>query len=210
MSRLEEYIKRIKKGLQRNHVELECPAAYYNGKMVLFEECHDQAASHAFGGDLPAIRNAPSNAILHLVLDINPSLSSLFDEVRLPAIPLVFPFRHDGGRIEYRVDANGGIEIERLQPEEAEPEWPYSNYPEIFPVKRFCCSEPIDIKREQFERMVPQGLWQEDPCEIVVVVPPSQEYGISMWGPEGDDEGVVCFFYINSKSGTVCAGNQCW
>ena len=49
----------------------------------------------------------------------------------------------------------------------------------------------------------------EDPDKIIGVVPPSEAYGVSLWGDMGDAEGVLCIFEISIKSGKVKTYNIC-
>lgn len=49
-----------------------------------------------------------------------------------------------------------------------------------------------------------------DPAKgVVVIVPPSDDYGVSLWGDAGDAERVQVIFEIDPADGTVSASNQC-
>lgn len=208
MNKIETYYQEIIRGLNKGFVDLKCPVAYHRGKMVLFTECADDKG-HIFGGGIPKITNQPPNSRLQTLLNISTSACDLFNHLDINNLPLIFPFQHDGGAIQYTVQSDSEIKINSLDPAEFAVDWPYEHYPECFGKKYFCNSDSFDITESNFEKILPQGLWKEDANEMVVVVPPSTEYGVSLWGEMGDDEGVMCVFYINPKTKAVRATNQC-
>jgi hypothetical protein len=212
MDKFDSYLENIRKGIKEKYVVLDCPVAFYKGKMVIFAHTDTSGSAHVFGGSLPTILNTPSGSRLHALLNIDVSSCELLNGVRFSKIPLIYPFTHDGGSVSYTISPEGNaVKIENLEPAKASDTWPYSGYPEILPLRSLTSSHAIDITRDEFEIILWQGLWQQDlENELVVVMPsPSEEYGVSLWGEDGDNAGVMCVFYINTLTGGIRAENQC-
>jgi hypothetical protein len=49
----------------------------------------------------------------------------------------------------------------------------------------------------------------EQPAELLVAVPPPATLGFSMWGPDGDREGVTVVFECDLAERTIRAYNRC-
>ncbi len=212
MDKFNSYLENIKKGIKEKYVVLGCPAAFYKEKMVIFSHTDTSTAAHVFGGNLPAILNAPSGSRLHALLNIDALSCKLLNGGRFSKIPLIYPFTHSGGSVAYTISPEGNtVRIENLEPVKASDTWPYSGYPDVLPTRLLTSSPAIDITRDEFEILLWQGLWQKDPeNEMVVVMPsPSKEYGVSLWGEDGDNAAVMCVFYVNILTGEVRAENQC-
>lgn len=191
--------------------QLEGPVLAVRTKIRLADfGSHD--GLHRFGGPLAlTVRGGSSKSLkLHRVLTLR--LSDPLVGFSVPGVtefPLVYGFVHDGCRLSYRVIADGQIEVLKGPTGSADADWPYRRYPAAFPEKRFALREDGVIEAEQVNELTWQGVEGIDPAEgVVVIVPPSETYGISLWG-DGDDELVQVVFEIDPKTGTVAAYNQC-
>ncbi len=171
-----------------------------------------KAGLHRFGGPLALdVRGTGGKGLtLHRLLTLalsDPLMGFTMNGVT--QLPLVYGFVHDGCRLKYRVISDGQIEM--LEAPKASPpaDWPYARYPAEFPEKRFGLRDDGEIEPDQVNELTWQGVEEIDPAEgVVAIVPPSKQYGMSLWG-DGDDELVQVVFEIDPKSGTVAAYNQC-
>jgi hypothetical protein len=64
------------------------------------------------------------------------------------------------------------------------------------------------ISRKMITRLTWQGLNDEAAEQLVVVVRPSNSFGISLWGDSGDAEEVEVIFCISLETGRVSVSNQ--
>ena len=69
-------------------------------------------------------------------------------------------------------------------------------------------SRPEQLTLEQVSELTWQGIDDATERAAVVVVPPSDAYGVSLWG-EGDAEEVQVVFRIETATGIVSVSNQC-
>ena len=189
--------------------DLIYPFLLYSGKMVVFVPSDDDGYKHQFGGALPADAKLPETAMIHLLFDINVKTCSILSGIDMARIPLVFPFRHDGGQIEYRCDRNGAIDVLSVSPELPTEDWPYENYPDAFTAVPFASSKPIECDREEYQEMFDDVAPGADSDSALIAIPPSEDYGVSLWGEIGDAEWVECAFVVNTKTGMITAETQC-
>jgi hypothetical protein len=69
--------------------------------------------------------------------------------------------------------------------------------------------KPKRIRREQVTELTCQGLPDEAADQLVVVVYPSKQFGVSLWGEEGDLELVEVILLVDPETGRVSVTNQC-
>ena len=171
-----------------------------------------KAGLHRFGGplELDVRATGGQSPALHRVLTLSlndPLLGFQIDGVT--EIPLVYRFVYDGCELKYHVAGDRHIEVLAMSPRSPSADWPYSSYPSAFPEKRFGLRDDGEIEPEQVHELTWQGVVGIDPAEgVVAIVPPSEEYGVSLWG-DGDDELVQVIFEIDPRARTVAAYNQC-
>lgn len=167
---------------------------------------------HTFGGPLNlSVHLVPtSERPLHRVLTLDLSDSRL--GVRIPNVtllPLLYGFVYEGCVLEYQVISDEEIRVIDLWPETSLEEWPYEDYPDHFPVRPVQIGQPRSISREKVPELTCQGLPSEAADQLVVVVYPSQTFGISLWGRWGDAEMVEVIFRVEPDTGRVFVRNQC-
>lgn len=191
--------------------QVERPVVVVRGRVRL-AEFGGSAGPHRFGGplDLDVRGTGGTPIVLHRVLTLALSDPLLGVSMRgIAELPLVYGFLHDACRIKYRVISERRIEM--LEMPEAPPstDWPYENYPSVFPELRFALRDDGEIDPDDVEDLTWQGVEEIDPAEgMVAIVPPSAKYGVSLWG-DGDEEMVQVVFEVDPEAGTVVATNQC-
>ena len=168
--------------------------------------------NHFFGGpnDLQVLGFPEGQPMLHRVLNLDlndPQIN--FALAGIQQLPLLYGFVFNGCEVQYRVLSDGVIQIEHLTPSSALPDWPYSEYPVDF------ARVPIQITGVQVadeETIDALTWWMFEPSksnELWVNVPPNPQFGVSLWGPEGDAEGVELVFRIDPDTKTVTVRNEC-
>ena len=190
------------------HEALAHPIVIHDGSVIVLIRASHGGGSHIFGGSIPVEWSVPDDAMLHLLFTISTAKASILAEQSISEIPLVFPFRHDGGRIKYRL-RGGNVIVEELDPVEPSDDWPYSGYPEQFPELEFGTSKPFDLERSEFEFLVDEDIKEISREHVVFVIPPRSDYNVSLWGEMGDAEMVQCVFIFDPASGLVTAENRC-
>ena len=85
---------------------------------------------------------------------------------------------------------------------------PYRNYPTLLPYIPITVVKRKKQTWKQFAGEFP-NMKEEQPSDLVVVVPPPMTIGVSLWGREGDAEGVAMVFECDLQGMTVTAYNVC-
>jgi hypothetical protein len=132
---------------------------------------------------------------------------SLYFGLRYPACQLSYDVKvTDGVNAQYINDWETKTQITAMTPVTSEPNWPYRNYPALLPYVRMKEIERVPMTPEQFaEQHIQQGLPELTAAEICVVVPAISVFGVSMWGPAGDDAGTQIVFLYGYKTHEVRA-----
>lgn len=172
---------------------------------------------HRFGGLLALdVRGAPQEKPpLHRVVTL--SLADPLVGIEMEGItelPLVYGFVFDGCRMKYRVVSNEVIEILELDPDEPSDDWPYPPFPSEFPSKPFAWVDGGTIDPERVESLSWQGFEGVDDGfdpqkSVALIVPECADYGVSLWGGDGDDGLIQVIFEIDPKKRIVSAKNAC-
>lgn len=176
--------------------------------MSVFKRPDDGEFPHRFGGELPAGAVIPKGVILHALLHIDTTKCAALEGLVTSTLPLIYPFRYDGGRIVYHWN-DKNLTIDELTPDEPDEEWPYEDFPDILPQSTMGSSAAFDVEREEFEELLWQGVPGVSDDKVIVVVPPREDYNVSLWGEYGDPEMVQCVFVFDPATGKVIAESQC-
>ena len=185
------------------------PVCWYDGQLIAFGEYPDLPRDHVFGGPLPEDVTMPSGAVLHTVMTLECSTIAGLSGLPLARLPMLYPFRHSGGLIEYTVAADGAVQVEHVDGPAPTDGWPYEAYPVELPRVWLGAAPPVPVALDWVRDMLPQGLDDASPDDLVLVVPSPLPFGVSLWGEDGDAEGVVCVFVLSPRAGRVRAHNQC-
>lgn len=147
-------------------------------------------------------------ARLHQVASLSPSnLPVLGDAPWIGELPLVYGFRFDGCSLEYRFETNT-IQVLHISPESSTEGWPYHDYPPLLPYIPITATQPISEDWDAFASRFP-NLPEEQPAELVAVVPPAFLIGQSLWGRSGDLEEVCIVFECYLSEKRVACYNVC-
>lgn len=122
-------------------------------------------------------------------------------------IPLFYGFSYSGCDLKYTLSMQG-IELVSIDPKSTFPDWPYRNYPALLPYVPLEVAGVSKLSWKKFTAFA-ENLPDEQPAEIVVLVPPPATVGYSMWGYDGDAERVTLVFEIQTKTRSVHAYNVC-
>jgi hypothetical protein len=87
-------------------------------------------------------------------------------------------------------------------------DWPYRDYPPILPYVPLAVSKRKKQSWRQFAADFP-NMKEDQPSDLVVVVPPPATIGVSLWGLTGDSEGVAIVFECDLETQKVTAYNVC-
>jgi hypothetical protein len=96
-----------------------------------------------------------------------------------------------------------------MTPKAPTDDWPYERYPGHFAEKRVIFGRPKQISPKEITELTCQGLDKQAGDQLVAVVRPSETFGVSLWGEEGDAEMVELIFRVQPETGQVSVSNQC-
>ena len=193
----------------------ERPVALWGG--VLYEADVGQRREpvktmHTFGGglDLEARGFPQGKRPLHRLLTLDLSDENL----ALPAtqhrlLPFCYGFAYSGCRLTYKVLDDATLEIETFDPKAPTVDWPHADYPKQFESRPMTWRRVRSMSNEEAQGLTWQGLDVDIDSQLIVVVPPSKDYGVSLWGDIGDAEQVQVVFSFDPVSAIVRATNQC-
>lgn len=192
-----------------NPDQLIFPAAFYGGCIYYFERSDCWSASY-FGGPSSVTRNGLSFGPrpLHHVVTIG-SKDVPADGFIL-SLPLLYGMCFSGCSLRYRVVSATAIEVLEMEPTTSSEDWPYPMYPAYLPYVplRIAKAERCDIS--EFTKLSCQPDRKFDDTSLIVIVPASPVLGVSLWGADGDAEGVQVVFEFDSRTKIVSASNQCY
>jgi hypothetical protein len=122
-------------------------------------------------------------------------------------LPLIYGFRFDGCDLKYRF-SDSEIEVLSISPSKSSDDWPYYNYPALLPYLQIEANTPLAEDWDSFASNFP-NLPEEQPAELVAIVPPALQIGHSLWGKGGDSEGVCIVFECDLSTKIVHSYNIC-
>jgi hypothetical protein len=191
------------------------PFIYVGNRLTVLERTSSEQDSF-FGGPLELKTGSTEPVRLHRTLTICAShLSGENLPVLLGSIPLIYAFQHEQNQIEYRLRGNEipgqgllineqAIDHLSLDTSTYSPEWPYRHYPPIFPLINLAARELGHMEPDEFrDRFLPQVEWGS--TDAIVGLPTNRTLGFSMWGLEGDKQGIVLLFRVDLKDLSVVA-----
>lgn len=123
-------------------------------------------------------------------------------------VPLLFGIRYDdGGAVRY-LFREEHITLVPPVPLFGADDWPYASYPDTLPQHPVEVTRVVNESWNSFAEQFP-NLPTTQPAPLIIVVPPPQGLGFSLWGPEGDAEGVTLVFECDLAIRQVVAYNVC-
>jgi hypothetical protein len=181
---------------------------HHDGRTTFLEKAEVHAQS-TFGGPLELpVEGLPLPRSLHHIawLSLN-QIKCSAPPRHIWSLPLVHPMRYSGGTLTYTFSRQG-IQVLELSPAEASDSWPYAGFPELLPFYPVEVSAEISEDWATFAERAP-NLPRLQPAELVVLLPPPQGLGFTLWGRAGDDEGVTIVFECNLADQKVLTYNVC-
>jgi hypothetical protein len=125
----------------------------------------------------------------------------------LSDLPLVYGMCYSGCNLTYQFEDND-ITVLDLSPKRPTDDWPYKDYPPILPYVPVAVRKRKKQSWRQFAAGFP-NMKDVQPNDLVVVVPPPLTVGVSLWGREGDAEGVAIVFECDLDAKKVVVYNVC-
>ncbi len=122
-------------------------------------------------------------------------------------IPLLYGLCFSGCEIAYGFNESA-IDVAEIEPITSNEDWPYVSYPDYLPYIPLAPVDPEKRTWHDFAREF-ENLPLEQPAEVVIVVPPPANIGFSVWGRDGDAEGVTIVFEYSPVARRVKAYNVC-
>jgi hypothetical protein len=123
-------------------------------------------------------------------------------------LPLIYGMCYGGCRLAYQFEERYDITVLNLSPKKPSDDWPYKDYPPILPYVPLAVTKRKKQSWSQFAAEFP-NMPVDQPSDLVVVVPPPMTVGVSLWGREGDAEGVAIVFECDLDAKRVTAYNVC-
>lgn len=185
------------------------PAAYYEGHAYFFERSATSVSSR-FGGpcDVRFSGIAHGPRPLHHILTLGPDELPEIQTAGLTSLSLFYGLCFDGCSMTYHVKDATHYDLLKLDPKKSSDDWPYPGYPDRLPPVPLRLARRSPFSPARFSQL----LVQRDEIlanELVVVVPPIPDLGMSLWGEDGDDEGVQIVFRCDLKTRKVRVYNEC-
>jgi hypothetical protein len=163
------------------------PYFYSQGRFLEAEWDRPGSFRHSAGHarDIEVRNELRKPARLHLALDLDFADSRLgFPAVGLTRLPLLHPFRHDGGSAKYRVITNEVIELLEITGRISH-DWPYEGYPDRFAPHRFDLADPVPCTVAEFEESMMQGIQPKHAGQFIAVLPDIRLGSRGLWSDAG-------------------------
>jgi hypothetical protein len=181
---------------------------HHAGQTVSLDRVEEHSFS-AFGGPLElAMQGISIPRPLHHIAWLNHNqLQCLAPPRYIWDLPLIHPMRYSGGTLRYRFTREA-IEVVQLEPSEASDSWPYVGFPDLLP---YFPVEVVSVVAEDWQSFSSRApnLPNEQPSELVALLPPPQGLGFTLWGRGGDAEGVTLVFECDLSAKAVTTYNVC-
>jgi hypothetical protein len=147
-----------------------------------------------------------SSLRLHKIARLSCSHFPIGDTSYVSELPLLYGMLYGGSGLTYRFESS---EIHVLENQgKLTDDFPYRDYPLLLPFVPLAVQGRKKQTWRQFASPFP-NMKDEQPADIVVVVPPPMTIGVSLWGYWGDAEGVTLVFECDLSAQKVTAYNVC-
>jgi hypothetical protein len=181
---------------------------FHEGRAASLRPARKHAAS-AFGGplELDVVGLALERPLHHIATIAHVHLRDLGVPWRFSGLPLAFGLTHSGCELRYSFESDALV-VDSLEPRAPTPDWPYAAYPALLPYVPLEAT-PVEARSwDEFRRLAP-NLPAAPTAELIVLAPPPATLGFSMWGRQGDAEGVTIVFECSIDAQRVEARTLC-
>ena len=193
--------------------------AYYRQQLHEYD-LSDRHNGSTFGGpcSTPIYGDVPNAEYLHQVAMISGTQRPDYVSQSLQNLPLLYGLRFSGCDLSYRLVAGAiphegreilyrGVEILELYPDQPDDDWPYPNFPTYLPywpierkVSRPCSWN--EFAEEIFD------VREDPPSQLIFAMSPPTKLGVSLWGLDGDLEGVEIIWEVDTETQHVLVRNR--
>ncbi len=189
--------------------QINYPTAYYDGQACFYERASAPSPSRIGGSSdvqFSGIVHGPRR--LHHILTLGSDELPGIEQRGITGLSLFYGMCFSGCSMSYEVRDAIRYRLLELEPTESSDDWPYPDYPDLLPCVPLRLAQRIPCSRDRFsEFLAQQDKIEAD--ELVVVVPPISDLGMSLWGDDGDAEGVQIIFRCDLQTRIVRVYNQC-
>jgi hypothetical protein len=183
--------------------------AFHEGNIYSFVQAGESSPS-TFGGPLPFNISGATHGPrpLHLIAHLSQRQMGVKGSAFSSGVPLIYGMSYEGCEIRYQVKSTK-IEILEIDPVESSENWPYKHYPFLLPHVPLTPLKPRPSTYADFgSGLENNNISHVQRKPLVVVVPPPATLGFSMWGQDGDADGVIVIFECDPETGIIYAHNQ--
>jgi hypothetical protein len=169
----------------------------------------DKQAASVFGGPMEykISGKRPVPDWVHLVARLNHNDLSILGPPRyIFDLPLLYGLRYSDGNLAYQFE-HTDIKV-LVSPGTLTKDWPYRHYPTLLPYIPLAVTNRKKQSWQQFAADFP-NMKHKQPADLVVVCPCPMTTGVSLWGREGDAEGVAMVFECDLEEKKVTTYNVC-
>ena len=180
----------------------------FDGKSSYSFSRADKQAASVFGGPMEykisGKRPVPDR--LHLVARLSANDLPILGSHYVFDLPLLYGLRYSDGNLAYQFE-HTNIEV-HVSPGKLTEDWPYRHYPTLLPYIPMAVTNRKKQSWRQFAAEFP-NMKDSQPAELVVICPCPMTTGVSLWGREGDAEGVAMVFECDLEEKKVTTYNVC-
>jgi hypothetical protein len=199
--------------------DLVWPFVYANRRVFTLERSETPADAF-FGGPFELeIVGRQDRLHLHRTLTLSASRLNWPEQRELfGKIPLLYGFQYGQNQLSYRLH---GAEIPQqgtqlrerihdvsLDASTYDADWPYVSYPPLLPYIHLRIASERDISLSEFCSSYIEAEVNCAEDVVIVGVPTNHTLGYSMWGLEGDQQGILLLFVLDVKTLRVTAWHR--
>ena len=169
----------------------------------------EQRSFSVFGGPMDHKVSGKKSAFyrLHHIARLNHNLLPILGPPRYVFdLPLLYGICYDAGTFTYQFEH---YDITVLDgPDKPADDYPYRDFPPLLPYVPLAVTKRKKQSWRAFAADFP-NMKDDQPSELVVVIPPPMTIGVSLWGREGDAEGVAMVFECDLNAKKITTYNVC-
>lgn len=189
--------------------QINYPTAYYDGHACFYERASAPSSSRIGGPSdiqFSGIVHGPRR--IHHIVTLGSDELPGIQQRGFAGLSLFYGMCFDGCSMTYEVRDAIRYHLLELAPSKSLDDWPYSDYPDLLPSVPLRLAQRIPCSRDRFSEFLAQHD-KIEADELVVVIPPISDLGMSLWGDDGDAEGVQIICRCDLQTRKVRVYNEC-